>query len=309
MALWSTISARSAAGRSTSSAACQTAAQASIACGSSASDIRRASASSAGRSAGAAAGFSARSGDGRGRRGRPAGRGNAPRGPHAQRQPVHQRSLVHARADVLADVRRAVAQVEARGQGKGLLARVDGEFAGGPVALGRPGDRLVGHTHGGQPVHEEGHGGQEVHPAARLPGVREVRGALREQLQAARLVAGQRAELDVVRVRAPHALHGPHQPEAPQMMRAGLVEAAQAQQRAQGGRQDAVRLVGARELALQDRPPQVAAPRRPRPARPATSPGCAVRRRGSRPCCRGRRPARRRTPVRPAAGRRHARPR
>ncbi|MDQ0833625.1 hypothetical protein QF032_005469 [Streptomyces achromogenes] len=87
--------------------------------------------------------------------------------------------------------------------------------------------------------------------------VREVRGPLREQLQAPRLVAGQRAELDVGGVRAPHALHGPHQPEPAQMVGAGLVRAAQPQQRQQRGRQHTVRLVRARVLALEDRRPQL----------------------------------------------------
>ncbi len=163
----------------------------------------------------------------------------------------------HPRACPLADVSRAVALVEARRQGEGLRTRVRGQFPGGPLPAGRARHLPVAKTEAGQTVHEQGHHAHEVQPALRLPVVREVRGPLREQLETARLVAGQRAELHVLRVRAAHALHGPYEPEAPQMVRACLVRAAQPQQRHQGGGEGRVRLVGAGVLALQHRPPQL----------------------------------------------------
>lgn len=191
--------------------------------------------------------------------------------PYAQRQPFHQGLPVHTRACPLADVRRAVALVEARGQRQGLHARVLREFRRRPLPPGRPGHPLTVETQLGQTPHEQHHHAEELQLAVRMPLVREVRRPLREQLQAPRLVAGQRAELDVVGVGAPHALHGPHQPEAPQMVRAGLLRAAEPQQRHQGRREHRVRLVRARVLALQDRRPQrerlrVAAPLRLPPA-------------------------------------------
>ncbi|ELS56799.1 hypothetical protein STVIR_2257 [Streptomyces viridochromogenes Tue57] len=217
---------------------------------------------------------------GRGRRGRRRGR-RPHRRTRPQRQPLHQWPLCHTRACPLADVRRAVALVEARGQREGLPARVGGEFASGPVAAHRARHLLITQPERAQAVHEQGHHRHEVQLAARMPVVREVRRPLREQLQAARLVPGQRAELHVVRVRPAHALHGPHEPESPQMVGAGLVLAAQAQQRHQGGREDRVRLVGACELALKDRPPQpqrrhVPAPLRLPPPLPVQLAGVAV---------------------------------
>ena len=120
-----------------------------------------------------------------------------------------------------------------------------------------PGHGLRAEPERGQPVHQQGDHGQEVHPAARFPGVREVGGTFRQQLQGPRLVAGERAELHVVRVRAAHALHGADEPEAAQMVGPRLVQAAEPQQGQQRGREDRVRLVGARVLALQDRLPQL----------------------------------------------------
>ncbi len=184
-------------------------------------------------------------------------RDGGPRRPHAQRQPFHQRTLRHTRACPLADVPRAVALVEAGGQREGLAPSVRGEVARAPRPVGRSRHPLLAEPELGQTVHEQGHHGHEVQLAARMPVVREVRRPLCEQLQAAGLVAGQRAELDVVRVGPAHALHGPYEPETPQMVGARLVRAAEPQQGRQGGREHRVRLVRAGVLALQDRRPQL----------------------------------------------------
>ncbi len=191
------------------------------------------------------------------RRGGGRGRRYVPCRAHAQRQPVHQWTAVHPRPRPPADVRRAVARVEACRERKGLLARVDGEFGRGPRAPGRSRHRPSAEAEPGQAVHHQGGHGHVVELAARVAGVREVGGPLGEQFQGARLVPRQRAELHVVRVGRAHALHGAHQTQAPEMMGTGLLQAAQAQQRDEGGGQYGVRLVGAAVLALQDRAPQL----------------------------------------------------
>ena len=71
--------------------------------------------------------------------------------------------------------------------------------------------------------------------AARLPGVREVRGTLGEDLQTARLVAGQRAELDVLGRRRAHALLVPHHAVAAQVVLRASAGAAEPHQRQQRG--------------------------------------------------------------------------
>ena len=67
------------------------------------------------------------------------------RGAHAQGQPFDERRLVHARTGTLADVRRAVAGVEPRGQGERLRAGTlteDG-LLGRMIAAQATGDALT----------------------------------------------------------------------------------------------------------------------------------------------------------------------
>lgn len=109
----------------------------------------------------------------------------------------------------------------------------------------------------GQPVHQQSGDGQEVHQGVGVTGGGEVRGPLGEDLQGPRLIAGQRAELDVQRHGVPHGLHRADHPVPAQVVTAGLLGAAGAQQRKQRGRQHGMGLMGAGVLPVEDRPPGV----------------------------------------------------
>lgn len=85
----------------------------------------------------------------------------------------------------------------------------------------------------------------------------DVGGVFGEDLQTARLVAGERAELDVLADRRQQAVVAAGQAVAAQVVRAGLGGPSEPQQGHQGGGQHPVRLLGAGLLGRQHRLPDL----------------------------------------------------
>lgn len=186
------------------------------------------------------------------------GRGDRRRRAQAELQRFgQQRGPRQPRAAAVADGGGAVAFVEGRRQGVRLEADLGQQGLGGPAAPQRSGDGGRGVAVLDQAAQQHLDPGEEFQQRERGAGDAEERPVLREELQPPALVAGQGAELDVQADLLGHAGLAPGEAVAHQVVRAGLVGAAEAQQRQQRLCLADVRLLRTALAAAEHRGPDV----------------------------------------------------
>lgn len=182
-------------------------------------------------------------------------------GAQGQLQRLQQRSTLQAGPAALGVRGGAVAGVEAGGEVVGAAARLGAQAGHRPGAARPPGGRQLTVAELLDALQEHLHPGEEVELVQRRVDLVEQGAVLREQLQTARLVAGQRAELQVPPDLPGHGGVAAAGAVAGQVQLPGPLGIIGAQQRQQRVRHGPGRLLLAGLLARQDRLPHAQRPR------------------------------------------------